>query len=152
MFPDGTFTFACSVARHLPGLGSEPAPTKGKQEILLEGMIENTRANINLTISVDAASDLLHDEQPFLLDVREAGPYGSSHVPEAVNIPLHDLSDRRSELPADKDAPVLTICERGNISLPAVLFLTSLGYTDVRSIDGGTQAWRGQGLATTRSL
>lgn len=152
VFPDSIFKYASSVVRHLPGLGSVQAPTKGKQEILLEGMIENTRANINLTISVDAASDLMRDEQPFLLDVRETAPYGTSHVPEAVNIPLHDLSDRRSELPADKDAPVLTICERGNISLPAVLFLTSLGYTDVRSIDGGTQAWREQGLATTQSL
>lgn len=152
VFPDSIFKYASSVVRHLPGLGSDPAPTKGKQEILLDGMIENTRANINLTITVDAASDLMRDEQPFLLDVRETAPYGTSHVPEAVNIPLHDLSGRRSELPADKDTPVLTICERGNISLPAVLFLTSLGYTDVRSIDGGTQAWREQGLATTQSL
>lgn len=53
-----------------------------------------------------------------------------THVPGAVNIPLHELSEHVSDLPEDRDTPVLTVCERGNISLSSssVLFLTSLGY------------------------
>jgi rhodanese-related sulfurtransferase len=46
---------------------------------------------------------------------------------------------------------VLTVCQRGNISLPAVLFLTSLGYRNVRSINGGTNAWQESGFATESS-
>ena len=46
---------------------------------------------------------------------------------------------------------MLTVCQRGNISLPAMLFLASLGYRNVRSINGGTNAWRELGFATESS-
>ena len=38
--------------------------------------------------------------------------------------------------------------QRGNASLSGVLFLKSLGYRNVRSISGGTLAWREKGFAT----
>ena len=54
-------------------------------------------------------------------------------------------------LPEDRDAPVLTVCQRGNISLDGVLFLTTLGYQNARSITGGTSAWQEMGYATESS-
>ena len=51
-------------------------------------------------------------------------------------------------LPADRDAPILSVCQRGNASLSGLLFLKSLGYRNVRSITGGTLAWREKGFAT----
>ena len=55
------------------------------------------------------------------------------------------------ELPEDRHTPVLTVCQRGNISLSGVLFLTSLGYQNARSITGGTNAWQEMGYATESS-
>jgi rhodanese-related sulfurtransferase len=43
------------------------------------------------------------------------------------------------------------VCQRGNISLDGVLFLTSLGYRNARSITGGNNAWREMGFATESS-
>lgn len=146
VFPDSIFKYASSVVKHLAGLGSAPAPVKGKQEVLLDGMVENVRANTDLTIDTARAHEVWQAERPFVLDVRNEDSFLKSHVVGAINVPLHDLAARAPDLPEDKEAPVFTICERGNISLPAVLFLTSLGYQDVRSINGGTLAWRDMGF------
>jgi len=35
-----------------------------------------------------------------VLDVRQEGEYGDSHIPGALNIPLHELADRIHEVPA----------------------------------------------------
>ena len=60
------------------------------------------------TIDADEARKWL-DERPdgsyTLLDVREPGEYEGGHIPGAVLIPLSELSDRLSEIDAQK--PVL---------------------------------------------
>ena len=48
----------------------------------------------------------------------------------------------------DLDTPVLAICQRGNTSLPAVLYLNSLGYRNARSVAGGITTWSQLGFAT----
>ena len=64
-------------------------------------------------------------------------------------MPLDDLAELAAFLPEDLDAPVLSVCERGNLSLSGALFLNSLGYRNARSITGGTHAWDEQGFAVT---
>ncbi len=61
-------------------------------------------------------------------------------------MPLTEIKDFVGFLPEDRGAPILTVCERGNLSLSALLYLKSLGYRDVRSITGGTVAWKELGL------
>lgn len=87
----------------------------------------------------------------FVLDVRSEDNYATAHVPEAWNTPLLNLPERTGELPEDKKTPVLTICQRGNLSLSAVLYLKSLGYENARSVNGGTNAWIENGGETTPS-
>ena len=50
--------------------------------------------------------------------------------------------------PHDRDVPILSVCQRGNISLSGVLYLQSLGYRNARSVTGGTNAWLERGSAT----
>ena len=45
------------------------------------------------------------------------------------------------DIAADLDTPVLTVCARGNISLPGVLYINSLGYRQAHSLTGGIGAW-----------
>ncbi len=151
IFPDSVFKYASSVVKHLAGLGPGQASSRSKREELLDEMIENTRANPGLTIDVASAHELWKKQQPFVIDVRDYDDYSQTHVHGAVNIPLDELPDRKSELPEDRDTPILTVCQRGNISLPGVLFLASLGYQNVRSITGGTSAWQEMGYATESS-
>lgn len=151
LFPDSAFKYASSVVKHLAGLGSAPATSKSKRDHFLDEMIENVRANAELTIDVESAHELWQKHKPLVIDVRGSDDYRATHVQGAVNIPLHELSEHVSDLPEDRGTPVLTVCQRGNISLDGVLFLTSLGYRNARSITGGTNAWEEMGFATESS-
>ena len=83
-----------------------------------------------------------------MLDVRPSDQFREAHIPGAVNRPLAQLGEQHAGLPGNLDAPILSVCQRGNASLSGVLFLKSLGYCNVRSITGGTLAWREKGFAT----
>ena len=52
------------------------------------------------------------------------------------------------ELPEQREHPIVTVCNRGNLSISGMLVLQSLGYRNVRSLNGGTIAWAEQGLPT----
>ena len=68
-----------------------------------------------------------------------------------INIPLSELggnADYLAVLPRDRDAPVLSVCQRGNASLSGLLFLKSLGYRNVREHHRRVP-WRGAGRATS---
>ena len=151
IFADSIFKYASSVIRNVAGMGSQQPSGGSKRERLLDEMIENARANEDLTIDVRSAHELWENEKVMVVDVREPDSHKHEHVPGAVNVPLHDLPEYVPFLPEDKDATVLTICERGNLSLSGVLFLDSLGYRNARSINGGTQEWAAEGFATTSS-
>ena len=148
IFPDNAFKYASSVVKHLPGLKAQaPQAAKPARDPLLEVMRENVRGNGDLTIDVDAAHALLRNGKPFIVDVRPREQYREAHLPGAVNMPLAELRDGRAHgaLPADAGAPILSVCQRGNASLSGLLFLKSLGYRNVRSMTGGTLAWREKG-------
>lgn len=148
IFPDSSLKYASSMKRHVPGVGGAAGPAqKSRREGLLDSMVENARVNPELTVDVDEAARAI-DQGAFVLDVRDEEPFAQAHVPGAWNTPLLDLPDRDSDLPEDKDQPVLAICQRGNLSLSAVLYLKSLGYRNARSVTGGTNAWLETGRDT----
>ena len=151
IFPDSAFKYASSVVKHLPGLEPTDAPAAAPRSALLDKMRENVRGNADLTIDVDAAHAQWQQDGPFVLDVRPSDQYQEAHIPGAVSMPLADLGEDGqdlSALPDDRDAPILSVCQRGNASLSGLLFLKSLGYRNVRSMTGGTLAWRAKGFAT----
>jgi glyoxylase-like metal-dependent hydrolase (beta-lactamase superfamily II)/rhodanese-related sulfurtransferase len=74
-----------------------------------------------------------------LLDVREPQEFANGHVPGALNLPQADLATRLSEVPRDR--PIYLICQGGFRSLRAAQFLAQMGFTEVASVSGGTEAW-----------
>jgi rhodanese-related sulfurtransferase len=147
MFPDSVFKYASSVVRHISGLDAGVTPrSKSRREELFDAIIEHTRHNPHLTVDVDSAHQQWIAEEPFVVDVRQPEDYNRGHIPGAMNIPLLDLPDNVDLLPTDPETPVLAVCQRGNISLPAVLYLSSLGFRNARSVTGGTNAWSDQGF------
>ena len=145
LFPDSIFKYASSVAGHFDGLGPRVTSPSGVQEYLLYEMTENVRENRALTLDIEAAHEEWQADATFVLDVRTRNAYRDAHLAGSLNIPLDELPEYTTVLPQDKDTPILALCQRGDISLTAVLFLTSLGYRDVRSINGGTIAWQDHG-------
>lgn len=74
--------------------------------------------------------------QVTVLDVRPAEEYAAGHIPGAVSVPLADLPDRLSELPADTE--IVAYCRGAYcvLSYDAVRLLTARGRTARRLIDG----------------
>ena len=74
----------------------------------------------------------------FLLDVREEEEYRRGAIGAAVNIPLHQLRQRLSELP--KGRPIWVNCARGQRSYYAVRILQQHGF-DACNLSGGFSTW-----------
>jgi rhodanese-related sulfurtransferase len=82
-------------------------------------------------------------EETLVLDVREPEEYAHGHIPGAVSIPQAELASRLEEVPRDR--PIITVCQTGVRSVRAAQFLKQQGFEDVRSLDGGTEAWVSDG-------
>jgi rhodanese-related sulfurtransferase len=46
---------------------------------------------------------VLHDDRVIVLDVRQPGEFDDGHVRDAVNIALHELPHRITEIPEDRE-------------------------------------------------
>ena len=67
-----------------------------------------------------------------IVDVREADEYASSHVEQALNIPLSELMNHSQDLDEiPKDSQVILYCNSGNRSGVAKNMLKAMGYTNV---------------------
>ena len=76
-----------------------------------------------------------------VLDVREPDEFAAGHLPGAVNVPRGMLEFRIGELQPDGDAAILLYCKTSGRAALAALAMQEMGYTRVRSIAGGFDAW-----------
>lgn len=94
-------------------------------------------------ITCDQLADMLNAKPaPYLLDVREPfelTAFGA--VPGVINIPMQEIPERLDDLPADKSAVIVVICQSGSRSGEIARFLQQKGYTHVCNLVGGTYAW-----------
>jgi phage shock protein E len=82
-----------------------------------------------------AYSQLSWTAEPYWIDVRTAGEYEAAHVPQAVNIPYEEISDRISEVSDNRDALIYVYCRSGRRSGIAKEALEALGYTRVIDLE-----------------
>jgi sulfur-carrier protein adenylyltransferase/sulfurtransferase len=81
----------------------------------------------------EKGSDLL------LIDVREPHEWEIAHIEGAQLIPLGQLPERLGEL--DGHAEIVTHCHHGARSMKALALLKGAGFSKVRSLAGGIDAW-----------
>lgn len=71
-----------------------------------------------------------------VIDVRTTAEYEAGHLPQAVNVPLGELSERIAAVAPDKNQPLLLHCASGARSASAAKILMGLGYT--RAVNVGS--------------
>lgn len=75
----------------------------------------------------------------FLLDVREPHEYSMAKIEGSVLIPLGTLPTSLDQLnPQDE---IVALCHRGMRSADAVGFLLQQGFSNVKNLIGGIDAW-----------
>lgn len=85
-------------------------------------------------------AELRTTKNAVIVDVRSPEEFAQGHVDGAINIPLDTLGQRAAQLP--RDACIVTVCAKGGgRSERAAEQLLARGFSSVRSLCGGTQAW-----------
>jgi rhodanese-related sulfurtransferase len=99
-------------------------------------------------ISAADAGEQVEAGDGYLVDVREDDEWDAGHAPEAVHVPLGELSDAKlAELDeARGDKTLVFICRSGNRSAEAAAAAQAAGLEDVVSVAGGMGDWVAAGL------
>lgn len=109
-----------------------------------EEMVKAAKAEI-VEISV-ADAKALADGEALFVDVREPPEWKDGTINNALCVPRGVLEWRAaSEEPLkDKSVPLVVYCKSGGRSALAALTLQQLGFSDVKSLAGGYEAWTGK--------
>jgi rhodanese-related sulfurtransferase len=84
-----------------------------------------------------------------VVDVRSVSEFASGHVPGAVNIPMEEVESRLGDV--ERDRRVIVVCQSGKRAELVAKMLEPCGM-DVAVLEGGTAAWRKQGLPLVTSV
>ncbi len=100
-------------------------------------------------ITPEQLESRLAESDVTLVDVREVHEYRAGHVAGAINLPLALIPVRLHELPSDKELTI--ICQSGNRSLQACMWLARQGRASVNVL-GGTGTWQRSGRPVVQGL
>jgi len=90
-------------------------------------------------------SEWLADESranPVMLDVREPWEFELCQLAGSLNMPMHLVPIRCTEI--DPDREIVVICHHGSRSMQVAMFLERKGYGTVYNLAGGVEAWAGE--------
>lgn len=104
-------------------------------------LVENAKQHITELSVTETADRLNQTENCQIIDVREADEFAQGHLPNARNIPRGLLEFKIEEAVRSKSAPIVVYCKTGGRAALSAQALQTLGYTEVKSIEGGYEAW-----------
>ncbi|HXW07638.1 MAG TPA: rhodanese-like domain-containing protein [Vicinamibacterales bacterium] len=85
-------------------------------------------------------------QAPVVVDVRTAAEYAAGHVPGALNLPLASVWKRASQLPTEREQPMIVYCGHGPRARLAAALLRYRGFRRVVFLQGHMTGWRRAGL------
>jgi len=113
-------------------------------------IIDEVRKNIREVTVHDVMPRLERGEKFHLVDVREDHEWDMSHLPRAVHIGKGVIERDIEKLIPDTNAEIILYCGGGYRSVLAAENLQKMGYTNVKSMDGGIRGWREAGFPLER--
>ena len=110
------------------------------------------RDNPGMTIRAISPDDVASwlAEGAVFIDVREDHERASGQAAGARGVAKAQLLAEPDRHLADRDAPVVLICQMGGRSMDAARALEAAGYTRLASVEGGTQRWQDEGRPMVR--
>jgi thiosulfate sulfurtransferase len=90
-------------------------------------------------LSAAQSKQLIDDNKPAIVDIREQHIYAHAHIPGAFL--LNNTSVTEFIEQTSPDTPVLVYCYHGISSINAGHYLLEQGFERVYSLDGGFEAW-----------
>jgi|TARA_B100001013_G_scaffold166394_1_gene99691 thiosulfate sulfurtransferase len=90
-------------------------------------------------ISVEEAKELLRADN-YLIDIRDEESFSISHVEGALNLSDENIAEFVKT--SHKNRPTIIYCYKGISSQNAAHYLSSQGFKDLYSVDGGFEEWK----------
>lgn len=135
--------FRTITLRRDPGCrlcGDHPEITDiSNDETLAPAYCEIPNEHMETITTSELRQRLASDFQGLLIDVREPDEYEIANIPGAQLIPLGSLQNHLDKLPKDRE--ILIHCKSGRRSARAVDLLLANGFSDVKNVEGGIDAW-----------
>jgi rhodanese-related sulfurtransferase len=130
-------------------MGVPETPTMGEMPVVNETLLRDLNVFISgmpdsfyFVTAPNLNTELAESNPPLILDVRSQGEWDETGViADSQLIIINDLLANMSLLPADKDAPIVVLCASGHRGAIGMMALRMLGYTNVRNLGGGLNAW-----------
>jgi len=103
------------------------------------------RQHVTLLAAEDAAGEIARADA--LIDVREESEYAAGHLPGAVHMSRGVIEARLSLSPQlhRPDARLVVYCRTDARAVMVAASLQDMGYTQVRVLAGGFEAWVAEG-------
>lgn len=95
------------------------------------------RRGVCKNILYDHAISLIEKNHVVVIDVREPNEIKNKELPNSINIPINNISEKIQEIVPDKEQPILVYCSSGSRSIFACQILADYGYNKVYNLQGG---------------
>lgn len=115
--------------------------------LAVDEVIEHIKASHEQELKIqiqptDLAEELKGDSPPRLLDVRQQDELDIVKLEQSQMVTQELVQTIMSDWP--KDTPMVMVCHHGVRSLEAASYMIGHGFTNVRSLIGGIDAWAEQ--------
>ncbi len=108
----------------------------------LDAYLSGLPADFGAIKPVDLNTEIAGGTVPFMLDLRsEEEKTADGYIEGSTLVFINDLPANLTSLPTDKAAPIVTVCKSGHRGAIVMMYLQALGYTNVRNMAGGMNAW-----------
>ncbi len=87
-------------------------------------------------ITASQAKDRMTEDGIIILDVRTEEEFRAGYIPQAILLPVDEITARAEKVLPDKNIPILVYCRSGNRSRTASNALLKMGYTEVYDFGG----------------
>jgi rhodanese-related sulfurtransferase len=121
-------------------------------------MVAAALAQVPAITPAEANDAMKANPDTLVIDVRDAADIAATGIiPGAVNISLGTLGYKAdNQVPAamrdprlaNRARPIITTCTSGAMGALAGKLLTDMGFTNVRTLKGGTAGWKAAGYPT----
>jgi len=113
-------------------------------------LVEEAKQRIRECSISEVQGKLERGERFHFVDVREDHEYEEDHAAGAVHLGKGVIERDVETVIPQKHEPIVLYCGGGYRSVLAADSLQLMGYTDVRSMEGGIKAWRVAGYPIER--
>lgn len=103
--------------------------------------VKEAKKTITEISVADARAAIDSGKVDVILDCRTAKEFKKGHLPKAINLQRGLLEFKATKKIPNKDASIICYCKSGDRSCLSTCTLGKMGYTNVKSMDGGWKAW-----------